>query len=276
MNLHGLDERTFRSLQRLMRERAGIGLTEDRRAIVAARLAGALVRRGIEDPAAWLREELAAQNPRAEEIVVEALLVGETFFFRDARFFRALREEVLPELIEGRRGARSLRAWCAACSSGQEVWSLAMLLRDGFPELESWDVRILGTDLSDEALARAREGRYTSFETNRGLPARLLTRFFRKERSLWCVDETLRRGVEFRRLNLARPLPPLPPFDLILLRNVLIYMPTEVRAEVVERVASRLAPGGRLFLGHAEMLPEGVGGLRRVGEGGARAYRRDA
>lgn len=273
MSSRHLDDQSFEWIRRLMQERAGIRVSQDRRAVVEMRLLGVLARRGVDDPLDWLRKGLSGKDDQIAETVVQALLIGETYFFRDTRCFQALRKNVFPDLIEQRRREKTLSVWCAACSTGQEVWSISMLLRDAFPELSSWNLHLLGTDLCEEAIARARAGTYTQFETNRGLPARFLTRFFIQDGPFWSVRDDLKQGVEFRTLNLARPLPPLPRFDLVLLRNVLIYMPPEVRGEVVGRIAAQLTAQGRLVLGHAETLPAGIESLERVGDGSSRTYR---
>src|SRR5690606_35974676 len=135
----------------------------------------------------------------------------------------ALRTRVLPDLIAARSNQRVLRIWCAACSTGQEPYSLAMLLKEHFPGLANWQVSILCTDLSREVLERARAGSFTQLEVNRGLPAAMLVKYFSRDGDLWRVRDDLRARLQFQELNLARPFPALPRFDLVLLRNVLIY-----------------------------------------------------
>jgi chemotaxis protein methyltransferase CheR len=180
--------------------------------------------------------------------VVEAITTNETSFFRDVHPFDALREAILPELTTGT--TRSLRIWSAAASTGQEPYSVAMLLREHFPNVP--DASILATDLSRDVLAKAASGRFTQAEVNRGLPARLLVKHFDRDGLEWQVKERVRRMVEFRQLNLARPLPPLPTMDVVLLRNVLIYFDAATKASVLRQMARVLHPGGYLFLGSAE------------------------
>jgi chemotaxis protein methyltransferase CheR len=186
--------------------------------------------------------------------VVDALTTNETLFFRDVHPFEALRKMIIPELLERNRITRSLRIWSAACSAGQEPLSLAMLLRVHFPQLESWRIELLATDLSDEMLAQARSGCYSQIEVNRGLPAALLVRFFEDRGSHWQVAPEIRQMIRFERFNLIQPWPARPACDLILLRNVMIYFDVEVKRAILARLARSLAPGGYLLLGAAETV----------------------
>ena len=184
--------------------------------------------------------------------VVEAMTTNETSFFRDMHPFEALRDHLLPEVIERRAAERRLRIWCAACSSGQEPYTIAMVLRDHFPQLRGWDVQVLGTDLSTEMLDRAREGTYTKLEVNRGLPAAHLVKSFEPDGPMWRVKEPLRRMTEFREMNLIGSWPPLPPMDLVFMRNVLIYFDVETKKNILAAVRRVLRPGGYLLLGASE------------------------
>ena len=203
-------------------------------------------------------EELVGQlrrrrNPELERAIAEAMTINETSFFRDLRPFEHLRTELLPQLIEARRSVRTLRMWSAACSTGQEAYSLAMLVREHFPLLAGWDLRIEGTDLSSEMVARARAGRFHRIEMNRGLPARHVVRFFDREGQDWVVKPELRQMCHFQQANLCMaPLPFEEPFDVILLRNVMLYLAQPTRREVLEHVHRLLAPDGVLLLGSAE------------------------
>ena len=151
------------------------------------------------------------------------MTTNETSFFRDVHPFDALRDTLLPELIERRATERSIKIWSAACSSGQEPYTIAMLIRENFPALAAWRVEILGTDLSTEVLDRAREGRYAQLEVNRGLPAPMLVKYFEHHGASWVVKPDLKRGIDFRPMNLITPWPAMPRFDFVFLRNVLIY-----------------------------------------------------
>jgi chemotaxis protein methyltransferase CheR len=189
--------------------------------------------------------------------VVEAMTTNETSFFRDVAPFEALRRRVLPELARARAGARSLRLWSAAASTGQEPYSVALLVREHFAQLDGWDVRILGTDINGAVLDRAREGSYRQLEVNRGLPAPLLVKYFERQGLDWRLAPAVRRLVQFEQLNLLDPWTKVGPCDVIFLRNVLIYFDLGTRKQILRRVREVLRPDGYLFLGCAE-TPLGI------------------
>lgn len=184
--------------------------------------------------------------------VAEAMTINETSFFRDTASIDLLRDELLPALIEARRNTGELRIWSAASSSGQEAYSLAMLLREHFPALTAWKIEILGTDLSAEMIGRARAGRYQRLEINRGLPARFLLKYLVRSGDDWEMAPDLRRLCSFQQRNLCDAAPYPEKFDIILLRNVMIYFPTETRHTVLRRMHRSLAPDGALLLGTSE------------------------
>ena len=195
-------------------------------------------------------------DPALERAVAEAMTINETSFFRDARPFELLRLELLPKLIESRRLARSLRFWSAACSTGQEGYSLAMLIREHFPVLAPWAISIEGTDLSAEVVERAQNGRYHRIEINRGLPARFVVRYFDHVGEDWIVKPELRKLCNFRQANLCAPQLPFTRvsdrFDVIFLRNVMLYFSQETRKTLLAGIHRLLAPDGILFLGSSE------------------------
>lgn len=184
--------------------------------------------------------------------VAEAMTINETSFFRDTASFDLLREELLPALIAARAAVRTLRIWSAASSSGQEAYSVAMLLREHFPAVANWKIDILGTDLSAEMVDRARAGRYQRIEINRGLPARLLLKHFVRTDDEWEVSPDMRRICRFQQRNLCDAVPVAETFDIILLRNVMIYFPQETRQKVLLAMHRSLAPDGALLLGMSE------------------------
>jgi chemotaxis protein methyltransferase CheR len=200
-----------------------------------------------------LREDRA---PHLHRAVAEAMTVNETSFFRDRTPFEVVRETILPELIERNRASRRLHLWSAGCSTGQEAYSLALLVCEHFPELASWDVKIVGTDLSQAVVAHARRGRYGRLEVNRGLPARMLVKYFARYGEEWEVAPRLRGLCEFQAANLRGPMPELPVFDLVMLRNVLLYFPQQERGQVFEQVHRLMARGGYLMLGAAEQAED--------------------
>lgn len=268
-----MTERDYQAVCRLVRERSGISLGPDKQYLVEARL-GPLVEKhrlgSLENLVARLHD--AKANGLTAQ-VVEAMATAETSFFRDARPFEALKQSVLPELLQRGRDERTLTIWSAGCASGQEPYSLAMLLREYVPLNQGWTVRLLASDLSQEMLARARRGSFSQLEVNRGLPAALLVKYFRHQGPEWVLAEDIRRRVEFFPLNLAGPWPPLPAMNLIFLRNVLIYMDTETKKGILAKAARQLKPGGYLVLGGAETTWNLVDCFDRVEFGKAIYYR---
>ncbi len=195
-------------------------------------------------------------NPTLARAVAEAMTINETSFFRDGRPFELLRTELLPTLIESRRNTRSLRFWSAACSTGQEGYSLAMLMLEHFPTLAGWNVKIEGTDISAEVVHRCQTGSYHRIEMNRGLPARHIVRFFDHHGEDWTVKPEVKNMCNFRQANLCvEPLPFSPSstrFDIVFLRNVMLYFSQETRKKLLANVHKLLTPDGLLFLGSSE------------------------
>jgi len=196
----------------------------------------------------------AQKNPTLERAVAEAMTINETSFFRDVRPFDLLRTELLPKLIENRRHTRSLRIWSAACSTGQEACSMAMLLLEHFPLLGGWNIRIEGTDISNEVVDRAKAGLYHRIEINRGLPARFIVKYFDHAGEDWIAKPEIRKPCNFRQANLSHPLPfqPSERFDVIFLRNVMLYFSMDTRRALLANVHRLLASDGVIFLGSSE------------------------
>jgi chemotaxis protein methyltransferase CheR len=247
-----------------LKERCAIHLEEGKQYLVESRL-NPLVRQmelgSIGELIGRLRD---GADPALQTRVVEALVTTETSFFRDHNPFEALRRHVLPALIEARQREKRLAIWCAAASTGQEPYSVAILLREHFKSLTGWQVRILATDLSREVLTKARAGVYNQFEVNRGMPASLLLKYFTQHGADWRISDEVRAAVEFREVNLAGPWPITGRFDLILMRNVLIYFDVERKRKILGRVARVLAPEGYLLLGGAETTYNVDNSYRRV------------
>lgn len=200
-----------------------------------------------------LREDQPAYLYRA---VAEAMTINETSFFRDMKPFEALRTIVLPRLIAARQDVRRLRIWSAASSTGQEAYSVAMLLLEHFPELAGWDVKVIGTDVSRGVIDYAQRARYRRLEVNRGLPVRLLVKYFERDGEEWHVAEKVRALCEFSLANLCATLPALPVFDLVLLRNVLLHFPEQDRGCVFSDVYRQMNAQGYLVLGNAEQAED--------------------
>jgi chemotaxis protein methyltransferase CheR len=184
--------------------------------------------------------------------LIEALTTHETLFFRDVRPFEALKREILPPLIAARQAARQLTIWSAACSTGQEIFSVAMLLKENFPEVLSWPVKLYATDISGQVVERAMQGRFQQLEVNRGLPAAMLVKYFERDGVDWKVKDEIRKMVRFEQLNLLHAWPSDLRPDIVLLRNVLIYFNVQTKKELLTRVRQTLRPDGALLLGAAE------------------------
>ncbi len=243
-----LSSETFRWVADLVRRRSAIQLEPGKEYLVESRLlplARAACRADVD---AYVRSIRTAAPPAVLQAVVEALTTNETSWFRDAQPFRSLADHIVPEL--GRPGGDgTVRIWSAACSSGQEPYSIAMVLAD---LATSGRLRVLGTDLNEQVLSRARAGRYSQLEVNRGLPAPMLVQHFTRSGADWEVAPALRASVSFAQHNLLDRPPPGGPFDVVFLRNVLIYFDLATKRDVLRRVRQVIRPGGYLLLGAAE------------------------
>lgn len=243
----------FNYVRDLTRRSAAIVIDPGKEYFIESRLAPLVQKQGCKTLSELIG--LMQKNPAFGALhakAIDALTTNETFFFRDFQPFEVLRKHVVPRLLEQRAAQRRLSIWSAACSTGQEPYSLAMLLRESFPQLAQWQVSILATDLSPTVLAQARSGSYNQFEVNRGLPAPLLIKYFRKEADRWVVKDELKQGMEFRAMNLIEPWPIFPPFDVVLMRNVMIYFDVPTKQGILKKIRTCLQPRGSLFLGTAE------------------------
>jgi chemotaxis protein methyltransferase CheR len=247
-----IDASGFNYVRQLVRERAAIVIEDGKQYLVDNRLAALARREGLGSAQEVVDRLRAAPSGPLQRKVIEAMTTTETLFFRDSKPYEALRHTIIPELQRLRASERKLQIWSCACSSGQEPYSIAMLVREHFPGLTTWDLRVLATDISTEMLARSRTGRYSQLEINRGLPASYLTKYFEKDGQDWRVCRELQRMIEFRELNLAGPWGAIAPADLVLLRNVLIYFDVDTKRQILARIRNILRPGGFLLLGTAE------------------------
>ncbi|MGK0238064.1 MAG: chemotaxis protein methyltransferase CheR [Candidatus Pelagisphaera sp.] len=233
--------------------KAAIVIEKGKEYLVESRFAPLAKQHGcssLEEYVAKLRIESSMSEMHRQAI--DALTTNETFFFRDFKPYEMLRKDVLPELIEQCRSSRRLNIWSAACSTGQEPYSLAMLLSERFPELETWDVSIFATDLSPTVLDQAKSGTYNQFEVNRGLPAPLLFKYFDSEDKRWRIKKSIRDKVTFKEMNLIQAWPIFPPMDLVLIRNVLIYFNTTTKKTILKKIRACMRPHGKLLLGSSE------------------------
>lgn len=184
--------------------------------------------------------------------VVDAMTTNETSFFRDIHPFETLKKHIIPDLIKKRSATKQLNIWSGASSSGQEPYTIAMILRENFPELRNWKVNYISSDISNEMLDRCKKGVYSQLEINRGLPATLMIKYFERHGTEWQAKEDLRKMIDFRYLNLCERWPLLPKMDLVLLRNVLIYFDVEMKKKILKQIQELLRPDGYMFLGAAE------------------------
>lgn len=242
----------FDHVRTLVRQRSGIVLEPGKEYLVEARLLPLVRETGLASLAALVADVRRSPSGPLAGRVVEAMTTNETSWFRDSNPFTLLTSHLLPELLARGGTGRTLRIWSAACSTGQEAYSIAMLMSDWLRLHPGWTVSIVGTDLSQEVVARARAGRYSQLEVNRGLPAPQLVRHFARAGTEWQVSDELRRMVEFRTLNLAVAFPAMPAFDIVFCRNVLIYFDTALRGAVLDRIVRTMRPDGALVLGGAE------------------------
>ncbi len=249
-----MNSQDFQLLSTLVRERSGLVLTEDKVYLLESRLVPLARRRGLntlEDLASELRR---TNDEKLKEDITEAMTTNETFFFRDNKPFDIFKENILPHLLKARAGQKTLRIWNAACSTGQEPYSLAMLLKEESAKLTGWRVEIMATDISNEVLEKAKAGLYSQFEVQRGLPIQLLIKYFQQMGEMWQIDSSIRAMVKFEKLNLLDNLSRVGGFDVIFCRNVLIYFDNPTKAKVLNQMRNILAKDGALFLGGAETV----------------------
>jgi chemotaxis protein methyltransferase CheR len=243
----------YEFLRKLLKERSGLDLSADKQYLVESRLVP-LARKvglpGIPELVARMKTGDAAITTD----VVEAMTTNETFFFRDKIPFDHLRDTILPALTQARANRRTLRIWSAACSTGQEPYSIAMCLKEKAAMLAGWRIEIVGTDLSQEVLEKSKAGIYSQFEVQRGLPIQLLVKNFTQIGEMWQLNADIRGMVQYRKLNLLQDLSSLGKFDVIFCRNVLIYFDQETKAAIFERIARLVEPDGMLMLGAAESV----------------------
>jgi chemotaxis protein methyltransferase CheR len=253
-----LSDREFTDFQRLIREAAGISMAPTKKALVAGRLAKRLKQHRLESYSEYFR--LVETQHDERQIAVDLLTTNETYFFREPKHFDFLRDRVLPQHPR----ERALRVWSAACSSGEEPYSVAMLLAEHFGE-RSWE--IVASDISTRVLDKARRGVY-AMDGVRGMTTELMHRHCLKgtgtQEGCFAIDPALRRRVSFAQINLNAPLPDVGEFDVILLRNVMIYFDAPTKREVVARLQAKLRRGGHLFVGHSESLSGLADGFQSV------------
>jgi len=236
----------------MVKERSGLVVTPDKTYLIETRLAPVARSHGFETIDEMVEDLLRQPNEALTVEVTEALNTHESLFFRDHAPFDLFEKKLLPELIKRRDTKRRIRVWCAACSSGQEPYSLAMIVDNMGQKLGGWSVDIVATDISHAVLKRAQDGLFSQFEVQRGLPVQYLVKYFTQDGEYWRVNQTIRDRVDFRPFNLLNPPRTLGTFDVVFCRNVLIYFDIETKTRVLSSIRGVLADDGVLFLGSAE------------------------
>ena len=244
----------YEFLRKLLKERSGLDLSPDKQYLVESRLIPLARRVSLPGITELVQKMKAGSADALTADVVEAMTTNETFFFRDKVPFDHLRETMLPALLQARASRRALRIWCAASSTGQEPYSIAMCLKELGATLAGWRIEILATDLSQGVLEKSRAGLFSQFEVQRGLPIQLLVKHFTQVGELWQLNADIRSMVQHRQLNLLQDFGHLGMFDVIFCRNVLIYFDQDTKAGIFERLAKVVEPDGFLVLGAAESV----------------------
>ncbi len=240
-------------LRKFLKERSGLDLSPDKQYLVESRLVPLARKAGLTGLDELIQKIRNGSTALGAD-VVEAMTTNETFFFRDKIPFDHLREAVIPELMQARAARKSLRIWCAAASTGQEPYSIAMCLKEMSAQLAGWRIEIIGTDISPQVLEKSKAGLYSQFEVQRGLPIQLLVKYFKQTGDLWQISSEIRAMIQYRPLNLLQDFSSLGKFDLIFCRNVLIYFDQEMKSQIFGRLAKAIEPDGFLALGAAETV----------------------
>jgi chemotaxis protein methyltransferase CheR len=243
----------YEFLRKFLKERSGLDLSPDKQYLVESRLIPLARRAGLPGIAEIVQKIRSGSEPLISD-VVEAMTTNETFFFRDKVPFENLRETILPMMLQARASRRVLRIWCAASSTGQEPYSIAMCLKEIGSALAGWRIEILATDLSQGVLEKAKAGIFSQFEVQRGLPIQMLVKYFKQTGELWQLNADIRAMVQYRQLNLLQDFSHLGTFDVIFCRNVLIYFDQDAKAGIFDRLARVIEPDGVLTLGAAESV----------------------
>ncbi len=240
----------FRFFADMVKSLSGINLAPGKEYLIESRLNELARSSGLHGIDELYRKAKLNLTPRLKEEIVEAMTTNETYFFRDQHPFEALKTGIIPELISMKRN--KMRFWSAACSTGQEPYSIAILLAEHFPGLANGKCEILATDISQKVIKKGREGRFTQVEVNRGLPITLLIKYFKQQGAFWVIDRKLREIVRFKRMNLLDSFAGVGQWDVIFCRYVLIYFDQETKKNIIGKLAGALRPGGYLFLGATE------------------------
>ncbi len=244
----------FNVLSKMLHQRSGLTLTEDKGYLLESRLTPILRKREFKTLGDLVSAVKKADDESLLVEVTEVMTTNESFFFRDTKPFDQFKDILLPTLMQNRGSSKIIRIWSAACSNGQEPYSLAMILREQAAKLEGWRIEIIATDLATGVLAKARAGIYSQFEVQRGLPIQYLVKYFQETGQGWEIDSSIRAMVQFKEFNLLDSMVSLGTFDLVFCRNVLIYFDQATKSEVLERICLQMSEDGYLCLGGAETV----------------------
>ena len=243
----------YEYLRKLLKDRSGLDLSADKQYLIESRLLPLSRKEGLAG-ISELVQKMKGGSTSLTTQVVEAMTTNETFFFRDKVPFDHFRDAIMPEILKARAGRKSVRIWCAAGSTGQEPYSLAMCLKEMSAAISGWRIEILATDLSQEVIEKSRAGIYSQFEVQRGLPIQMLVKYFKQNGELWQVNPDIRAMIQHRQLNLLHDFTQLGTFDVIFCRNVLIYFDQDTKINIFNRLAKIIEPDGFLVLGAAETV----------------------
>jgi len=244
----------FNFIANLLKNQSGLTLKEDKAYLLESRLVPVARENNLSGLDELISKLRLGTDKSLVVTVTEAMTTNESFFFRDTKPFDLFKDHVLPDLMEARQSQKSFRIWCAAASSGQEPYSLAILLQEAKAKLAGWRHEIIGTDISRDILKKATDGVYSQFEVQRGLPIQLLLKYFTKEGEQWRANEDIRKMISYKFFNLLEDPRTLGKFDIVFCRNVLIYFDQETKGQVLERIAGLMPDDGILFLGGAETV----------------------
>jgi len=264
---------SFNYISKIVYENSAIVLSKGKEYLVESRLSPVVAQNNFSSIDEYVDRLKSTPFSDLHKELIEAMTTNETSFFRDIHPFEAIKKSILPELQARRSAANKIYVWCGACSSGQEPYSLAILIREHFPVLGSSSVSITASDISEKMLSKARSGSYGPLEINRGMPAPLMVKYFEKQGINWQVKQEIRDMIDFRKINLMEDWPPMPKMDIVMLRNVLIYFDQDTKRVILGKIRKILKPDGYLFLGSAETTFNLDDAFERVMFGSAVTYR---
>jgi len=249
-----LKTETLHFFFKLLYQESGLVLDDSKQYLIESRLEPIAIQEGFASIDALGYKLMQKTDVPLRQKVVEAMTTNETSFFRDQKPFECLRDEIFPELLKTKAAQKRIRIWCAACSTGQEPYSIAMLLCEMASAFEGWQIEIVASDISEPVLLKARSGRYSQHEVQRGLPTPFLLRYFEKSNGMWAIRDQLKKFVSFRKINLLSDFSSIDAMDVIFLRNILIYFDKKTKQGVLMRMTNILSPSGIFLIGASESL----------------------